>query len=310
MHTHKTMNTSSRNRLVALVTVLFALLALCTPSLAHADTITGGTYAIPTQTTGSVILAKSSTTSSNDTEAQNQLRAYALKQLSGNSYEQSGGGSISGVDMFTNDSSGQIQVNEDNWAKLDSAGKKAFSSDLNNAVTSATNANKQEKVTQGTQDVTTETSDNWLKDLSTMDGWGSEFMSNVMANVAKPQWQTAATIVAPFSGVFGTAVALIVIVLFMMLAVTIGLDLFYIMIPFARTFSKDGKSYLVSREAIAAVEGADGGDKKRSVIFTYFKARAFGILMLCFVIELLITNQLFPLIAQAMNLVGGLVSLV
>lgn len=245
----------------------------------------------------------------NDTKAQNELRAYTLKQLSGNNYEQQGGGSISGVDMFENDQSGQIQVSEDQWNKLDKKGQKDFSADLHNAVNQATNANSKEQITQNTQDVTVDTSDNWLKELSNMNGWGSEFMSNVLANSAKPNWQSAAAIIRPFSGVLGTITACIVILLMGCLGVTIAIDIFYIMIPFAGGLASEGKSRWVSREAMAAVSQSDGGEKKRSVIFTYLKSRIFGLFFLCLTIELLITNQLFPLIARLMNLTSGLLGI-
>jgi hypothetical protein len=265
------------------------------------------------ESSGNIVLAEDSSStggSKDDTQAQNQLRSYTLKQLSGNSYEKDGGGSISGVDMFTTED-GQIDVNQDNFSKLDKKGKREFAGDLNNAVNSATEANKKDKVTQGTEDVTTETGDNWISQLAkNPNGWGSIYMGQVMSRVATPDWVSAGQIIKPFNGVIGTATAFFVLIMLSLLFLSISLDLIYITLPFFRKMGeKEGGSSIFSREAINAVKGADGGEKKTVVIVEYLKTRIIGLFFLFLTIILLISGQLFPFISQACNLLGGLANL-
>lgn len=246
--------------------------------------------------------------STDDATAQQELHKYALNQLSKNKYEVEGGGYMYGVDVFGDkDSAGNPDVSETQFSKLSKKGQQSFTSDLMNAMDQAATSDQKQQAAQQTSDVTEETTQNWLKELQTHPGMGSRILQQTLGQT-KPDFVSANAIYKPFSGMVGTLIALIAVIMMALLALTLAVDLAYITVPPARGLVKDDKSRLVSHEAISAVKAAEDGDGKGVALGYYLKKRFVSILVLAFCLVLLIQGEIFNFVGTMVDLTFGLVN--
>lgn len=247
--------------------------------------------------------------STDSATAQRELRTYAYSELGGNQYAVEGGGYMYGMDLFDN-SSGMYDVNTTEYGKLSAQGQQDFVDDLMQSMNEAASSDVNQQRQQGTTNVTEQTTTNWLKELQVQPGMGTKILQETLGQT-KPDFVSANEIYEPFSGPIGIAIALVAIIMMGLLALTLALDLLYITVPLARTMVKDdgksnGKSVLISHEAIAAVKSAEDGEGKGVALWAYLKKRFVCILVLAFCLVLLIQGQIFSFVGSIVDLTIGL----
>ena len=154
-------------------------------------------------------------------------------------------------------------------------------------------------------------------------GMGSQLLATLMSET-KPDYASANAIYAPFSGVVGTIIALIAILVMALLGVTMALDIAYIVIPPVQMAlggdeggqgGKDGKkglSGLVSKEARSAVKAAEGGGgaggqsgEYKAAIGIYFKYRWKGLVILGICLLYLVQGEIYNFVAWFIDLFSG-----
>lgn len=165
---------------------------------------------------------------------------------------------------------------------------------------------------------------NWMTQIEQQKGIGSKLMTTLMKNT-KPDFATANKLYEPFSGVVGTLLGVLAIVLMAALALVMVLDLSYIAIPFVRNVLDGGsdsngaggnggvKSKFVSWEAFNAVQQVEGGGgasgqqggESKTAIGIYFKQRIIMLLILGLCLLYLVQGEIFTLVGYFMDLVSG-----
>ena len=172
----------------------------------------------------------------------------------------------------------------------------------------AATTDQKQQITQKTTNVTDQTTQNWLKELQDNPGMGSRILQQTLGQT-KPDFVSANAIYRPFSGMVGTLIALVAIIMMALLALTLAVDLMYITVPPARGLVKeDGTSRLVSHEAISAVKAVEDGDGKGVALGYYLKKRFVSILVLAFCLVLLIQGEIFNFVGTMVDLTFGLVN--
>lgn len=241
--------------------------------------------------------------------ADQQLRTYVQKELANNKYEVEGGGYLYGREILP--PGANTDVSSDKFETLSKKGQNEFTNDLMQSMDDATSMTDNEKVQNNVGAVNTQTSTNWLKDLQNNPGMGSKILQQTLANT-KPDFVSANEIYKPFSGLIGTIIALLAILMMAFLAVTLVIDLCYITIPFARGLAKgegdDKKISMVSSEAIAAVKETEEGDGKGVALLAYLKKRIIGILVLGFCLVLLVQGEIFTFTGTMVDMTFGLMN--
>lgn len=248
-------------------------------------------------------------TSTDDATAQRELHAFVLKQVGPNKYEVEGGGYMYGKDVLSDkDSAGNYDVSETQFSKLSKKGQQAFTSDMMKSMDDAATTDQKQQITQKTTNVTDQTTQNWLKELQDNPGMGSRILQQTLGQT-KPDFVSANAIYKPFSGMVGTLIALVAVIMMALLALTLAVDLMYITVPPARGLVKeDGTSRLVSHEAISAVKQAEDGEGKGVALGYYLKKRFVCILVLAFCLVLLIQGEIFNFVGTMVDLAFGLVN--
>lgn len=165
---------------------------------------------------------------------------------------------------------------------------------------------------------------NWMTQIEQQNGIGSKLMTTLMKNT-KPDFATANKLYEPFSGVVGTLLGVLAIILMAALALVMVLDLSYIAIPFVRNVLDGGsdgngaggnggvKSKFVSWEAFNAVQQVEGGGgasgqqggESKTAIGIYFKQRIIMLLILGLCLLYLVQGEIFTLVGYFMDLVSG-----
>lgn len=167
---------------------------------------------------------------------------------------------------------------------------------------------------------TDDTVNSFLELVQNESGMGSQMLAMLLQNT-KPDYVTANRIYEPFSGVVGTALGILAILIMAFLALTMALDLAYIAIPAFQlacggaeggTGQNGGKSSglggFISKEAKSAVQGSDGGQgsgDKKSAIGQYFKHRVGMLVMLGICLLYLVQGQIFAGIGAIIDLLSG-----
>ena len=238
-------------------------------------------------------------TSTDDATAQRELHAFVLKQVGPNKYEVEGGGYMYGKDVLSDkDSAGNYDVSETQFSKLSKKGQQSFTTDMMKSMDDAATTDQKQQITQKTTNVTDQTTQNWLKELQDNPGMGSRILQQTLGQT-KPDFVSANAIYRPFSGMVGTLIALVAIIMMAM----------YITVPPARGLVKeDGTSRLVSHEAISAVKAVEDGDGKGVALGYYLKKRFVSILVLAFCLVLLIQGEIFNFVGTMVDLTFGLVN--
>ena len=117
----------------------------------------------------------------------------------------------------------------------------------------------------------------------------------------------------PFSGWVGWILGLFTLVIFMLLAVTIVIDIAYITVPgfqiLLSSSTKEQKPKFVSREADYAVKEADTkttGNSYTSPLSVYFQAKSKQLVVLAICILYLVSGQIYTLVAWFIDSFSGL----
>lgn len=171
------------------------------------------------------------------------------------------------------------------------------------------------------QVVTGETVSDLLEELQQVSGAGSQIMAALMSDT-KPDYATANRIYQPFSGLVGTALGLISILIMSLLAVTMALDIAYIVIPSFQLLldggddagggQAKGMSRIISQEARSAVKsvsdgggGGQSGSGNKMAIGQYFKMRWKALIVLGICLLYLVQGQIYSFVAWVIDLVSG-----
>lgn len=160
------------------------------------------------------------------------------------------------------------------------------------------------------------TIDEWMQLLSNASGMGSSMLAALMADV-KPNYASANNIFKPFSGVIGTILALLSIIVMALVGVTMAMDICYITIPaFQLAMNGDGdggdgkgKSKIggiISADAKAACSEKDNGNcTSKEALGKYFKTRVFGLCLLGICLLYLVNGQIYTFVSWLINLMSG-----
>lgn len=160
------------------------------------------------------------------------------------------------------------------------------------------------------------TIDEWMQLLSNASGMGSSMLAALMADV-KPNYASANNIFKPFSGVIGTVLALLSIIVMALVGVTMAMDVCYITIPaFQLAMNGDGdggdgkgKSKIggiISADAKAACSEKDNGNcTSKEALGKYFKTRVFGLCLLGICLLYLVNGQIYTFVSWLINLMSG-----
>lgn len=266
----------------------------------------------------SVSVFASSTDTSKSEQAKVSLSTNVQSKLSSNSYAVEGGGTYSGKDLFEkNGSKGAYRINSDKFNDLTSKDQTQFVEDIatecNNQVEKAKSSNSNKA---GATTISDSTVQNWWKELQTQKGVGSKFLNVILENT-KPDFVTANAIYQPFSGVVGTVLGLIAVVLMAFLGIVMVSDIAYIALPPVRMLVSEGgeqgkpeKSKIFSHDAIYAVECAENGSDAGSgggkqALGIYLKRRIIMLIILGICLLYLVQGQIYTLVGMVLDLVSG-----
>lgn len=252
-----------------------------------------------------LVLALSFMVSATFADPEDELKNDVYSEVVGNSYEKEGGGSLSGDELFTS-SGNSYDLDEDAFNQLTSEAQTKLINDIKRASDNSVETNA---------DVSEETVQNWFKELQSLDGVGSKLMSTILQNT-KPDFVTANQLYQPFSGIVGTVLGILSILLMAFLGVVMVLDISYIALPPMRMFvgeskesGKSLKSNLVSNDAIYAVrvaEDSDGTDgSKKQALGVYLKRRIPMLILLGVCLLYLVQGQIYILVSWILDLVSG-----
>lgn len=243
-------------------------------------------------------------------------------------YDKSGGGYY----LYTELMDGDVDkgyINEIKLNELTAGGKRSFLSDVlkvgNNVVAYEASIHR---VSSGDDAgkiyVSEQTMTQYCEKIQGISGAGSQLIASLM-NDTKPDYVTANRIWKPFSGVVGTVLGVICIVIMSLLGVTMGLDLAYIVIPMFQLFldgdsdgqqsgAAKGMARIISQEARNAVKAAgnDGGNGQtgsanKLAVSVYFKHRWKSLVVLGVCLLYLVQGQIYSFVAWILDLVSGFV---
>lgn len=256
------------------------------------------------------VFADSAAEATQDEQAKRNLTTYVYGQMSQNEYEVDGGGSLSGSDLFDGSPTDGYDLQEDEFQSLSSSAQTQVVEDIAENSYDAIDSDKAEGVTESTVQ-------SWWKELQTKDGVGSKFMNEILKNT-KPDFVTANAIYQPFSGLVGTILGLLAILICAFLGIVMAADICYITLPPVRNFvaeddnsrGKIAKSKMFSHDAIYAVQCAedtsDGGSGGgRQALGIYLKRRIFALILLGICLLYLINGQLYTLVGWVLDLLRG-----
>lgn len=161
-----------------------------------------------------------------------------------------------------------------------------------------------------------------MEKVQTQSGLGSTMLAAILQNT-KPDYITANRLYQPFSGVVGTILGIISVLIMALLGVTMALDLAYITIPaFQMALGGDGDgssqgqkkglSRVISTEAHKAIQAADGGSggqagdgSYKAAVGIYFKYRWKGLVLLGICLLYLVQGQLYSFVGWFIDLFSG-----
>ena len=256
------------------------------------------------------VFADTAAQATQDEQAKRNLTTYVYGQMSQNKYEVDGGGSLSGSDLFEGSPTDGYDLQEDEFQSLSSSAQTQVVEDIAENSYDAVDSDKAEGVTESTVQ-------NWWKELQTKNGVGSKFMNEILKNT-KPDFVTANAIYQPFSGLVGTILGLLAILICALLGIVMAADICYITLPPVRNFvaeddnsnGKIAKSKIFSHDAIYAVQcaedtsdGGSGGGKQALGI--YLKRRIFALILLGICLLYLINGQLYTLVGWTLDILRG-----
>ena len=229
-------------------------------------------------------------------------------------YKKTGGGYLLYSELVTSHSSDQEFFDQANFETLTAGAKQEFLKDIIGIANTCT--------AEGYKGITEETVNDMLEVVQSKSGMGSQLLATLMSET-KPDYATANRMYKPFSGVVGTILALLSIIIMSLLGVTMALDLCYITIPAFQLImgaEKDGAGQgggatkfaakLISTEAQKAVRvsqdvGQNG--ELKAAVGVYFKYRWKGLVILGICLLYLVQGQIYSFVAWVIDLLSGFI---
>ena len=250
-------------------------------------------------------------------EADKALRTTVAKDLAGNTYQLSGGGTVNGSDIIKPEGT----INQAIYEQLTSSAQSQFANDLMAKTDSYTEPTAQDYSPSlaKSSGVTSETKQNWFKELRSNSGLGSKLLTSTLARGVYADIDGGARWFAPFSGPLSTALGFLAILILAGTTISAVIDLAYITIPAFQVLSdavtngggngnggggglRQASAKLVSTAARKAVEAEENG---QNAVWVYFKKAAGKYLAVGFTLCFLAYNLLWSLVGTAMDLVTG-----
>ena len=246
-------------------------------------------------------------------------------------YKTSGGGYVLYAELIRSDSKRATDiVNNNLFNQLTIGAKQDFVKDIFTIANAIAYASEHDSdIALMTDGADTDTINQLYTYLETKEGMGTVLMASIMENT-KPNFAAANQIYAPFSGVIGTVLGLIAIVIMALLGVTMALDIAYIVIPTVQLIldssqsnggpegyggNKKGLSGLVSQAAKNAVQAASGGqggqgqsgEGNKMALGVYFKYRWLELVVLGICLLYLVSGNIYSFVAWILDLVSGFI---
>lgn len=228
-------------------------------------------------------------------------------------YKTSGGGSYLYSELTTGNP--DTFIYEDRFEKLTAGGKQSFLEDMFRFANYCAECNY--------NSITTETVNDFMKILQNKTGMGANILASLLSNT-KPDYATANKLYEPFSGVVGTILGVLAILIMALLGITMALDIAFITIPAVQlALGADGSgdggkdsaskmSRIVSseaRQAVTAVNDSGGGNGQsgndKMALGVYFKKRWKGLVLLGICLLYLVQGQIYSFVAWIINLMSG-----
>lgn len=250
-------------------------------------------------------------------EADKALRTTVAKDLAGNTYQLSGGGTVNGSDIIKPEGT----INQAIYEQLTSSAQSQFANDLMAKTDSYTEPTAQDYSPSLAKSagVNSETKQNWFKELRSNSGLGSKLLTSTLSRGVYADLDGGARWFAPFSGPLSTALGFLAILILAGTTISAVIDLAYITIPAFQVLSdavangggngnggggglRQASAKLVSTAARKAVEAEENG---QNAVWVYFKKAAGKYLAVGFTLCFLAYNLLWSLVGTAMDLVTG-----
>lgn len=250
-------------------------------------------------------------------EADKALRTTVAKDLAGNTYQLSGGGTVNGSDIIKPEGT----INQAIYEQLTSSAQSQFANDLMAKTDSYTEPTAQDYSPSLAKSagVSSETKQNWFKELRSNSGLGSKLLTSTLSRGVYADLDGGARWFAPFSGPLSTALGFLAILILAGTTISAVIDLAYITIPAFQVLSdavtngggngnggggglRQASAKLVSTAARKAVEAEENG---QNAVWVYFKKAAGKYLAVGFTLCFLAYNLLWSLVGTAMDLVTG-----
>lgn len=250
-------------------------------------------------------------------EADKALRTTVAKDLAGNTYQLSGGGTVNGSDIIKPEGT----INQAIYEQLTSSAQTQFANDLMAKTDSYTEPTAQDYSPSlaKSSGVTSETKQNWFKELRSNSGLGSKLLTSTLARGVYADLDGGARWFAPFSSPLSTLLGFTAILILAGTTISAVIDLAYITIPAFQVLSdavangggngnggggglRQASAKLVSTAARKAVEAEENG---QNAVWVYFKKAAGKYLAVGFTLCFLAYNLLWSLVGTAMDLVTG-----
>lgn len=250
-------------------------------------------------------------------EADKALRTTVAKDLAGNTYQLSGGGTVNGSDIIKPEGT----INQAIYEQLTSSAQTQFANDLMAKTDSYTEPTAQDYSPSLAKSagVNSETKQNWFKELRSNSGLGSKLLTSTLARGVYADLDGGARWFAPFSGPLSTALGFLAILILAGTTISAVIDLAYITIPAFQVLSdavangggngnggggglRQASAKLVSTAARKAVEAEENG---QNAVWVYFKKAAGKYLAVGLTLCFLAYNLLWSLVGTAMDLVTG-----
>lgn len=306
-------------RLATFMLAMIMMIGLVpTTAFAADDVATTWKKDTPAEVLASWVSSGHDVKSAKDSTTNNIKWAADAKAFLNKTYKVDGGGTLKYSQMFGGTDVSLCYLNKAAFDKLNSDGKRKFLEDFfssANACVAYSDANKPSAHNAVSDETVTDVYNN----LQSVDGMGTLLMASLLQNT-KPNFVAANNIYEPFSGVVGTILGFLSIIIMALLGVTMALDILYITIPAFQLIIGDAKSgqgqqngaakigaKIVSTEAVKAVEASQAGQngEYKSAIGTYFGYRWKSLVLLGICLLYLVSGQIYTLVAKIIDLLSG-----
>lgn len=306
-----------RAALATLFLAVAPIVATTTPATAAPVTAPASASISVTASTGVLPAADGNGAGNATQEADKALRTTVAKDLAGNTYQLSGGGTVNGSDIIKPEGT----INQAIYEQLTSSAQSQFANDLMAKTDSYTEPTAQDYSPSLAKSagVSSETKQNWFKELRSNSGLGSKLLTSTLSRGVYADLDGGARWFAPFSGPLSTALGFLAILILAGTTISAVIDLAYITIPAFQVLSdavangggngnggggglRQASAKLVSTAARKAVEAEENG---QNAVWVYFKKAVGKYLAVGFTLCFLAYNLLWSLVGTAMDLETG-----